>query len=62
MNMEMSQGNSLCRYLKQKCLFPKNGEQKVKQVLPGVGTSGRRNDIRKGCKRVNMVEILSTHV
>jgi hypothetical protein len=24
----------------------------------GVGTSGRREDIRKGCKRVNMVEIL----
>jgi hypothetical protein len=27
-----------------------------------VGTSGRGEDLRKGCKRVNMVGILGTHV
>jgi hypothetical protein len=33
------------------------------QVLPGgVGTSGRRDDIRKGCKRVNKVQILCTKI
>jgi hypothetical protein len=34
----------------------------VKQVLSGVGTSGRGKDIRKECRRVNMVEILCTHM
>jgi hypothetical protein len=28
----------------------------------GVGTSGRGEDIRKRSKRVNMVEIFSTHI
>jgi hypothetical protein len=28
----------------------------------GVGTSGRREDIRKGFRRVNMMKILCTHV
>jgi hypothetical protein len=41
--------------------FLQNREQKVKQVLPGVGNSERGEDIRKGCKRVNVVEILYTH-
>jgi hypothetical protein len=37
--------------------------KKVKQVLSWVaGISGRGEDIRKGYKRVNMVEILGTHV
>jgi hypothetical protein len=27
----------------------------------GVDTSGRGEDIRKGCRRVNMVKILHTH-
>jgi hypothetical protein len=39
--------------------------KKVKQALPGGGgptSSGRGEDIRKGYKRVNMVEILCTHV
>jgi hypothetical protein len=37
----------------------------MKQVLPGggrVGTSGRGQDVRKKCMRVNMVEILSIQV
>jgi hypothetical protein len=35
----------------------------AEQVLPGgVGTSGGREDIRKGCVRVNIVQILHTHV
>jgi hypothetical protein len=27
-----------------------------------VGTSGREENIRKGCKRVNMIEMLYTYV
>jgi hypothetical protein len=37
-------------------------DRKVKQVLSGVGITGRGEDIRKGCRRLNMVEILCTHV
>jgi hypothetical protein len=49
---------------KQKCLFYKSGEQKGKTdpVCGVVGSSGRGEDIRKGCRRVNMVEIICTHV
>jgi hypothetical protein len=36
--------------------------RKVKHVLPWVGTSGSEEDIRKECRKVNMVEILGTHV
>jgi hypothetical protein len=44
------------------CFF-KNGGQKGKTgPVWGVGTSGREEDIRKGCRKVKMVEILSTHV
>jgi hypothetical protein len=69
--MEMSQGNSLCSYLKQiqKVIFLSSTEsenRKVEQVLPGgFGTSGgwgsRGEDVRKGCVSVNTVQILSTH-
>jgi hypothetical protein len=60
--MEMSQGNSLYSYLKQqKYHFSKTEDRKVKQVLSGVDTSGRGEDISKGCRRVNMVKILCTH-
>jgi hypothetical protein len=34
--------------------------RKIKTGLGG--TSGRGEDIRKGCKRVNMLEILCIHV
>jgi hypothetical protein len=27
-----------------------------------IGTSGRGEDTRKGCRRVNMIEMLCTHV
>jgi hypothetical protein len=51
---------------KQKCLFffLSNREQEGKTCpVKGVGTSGRRwKNIRKGCRRVNMVEILHIHV
>jgi hypothetical protein len=33
--IEMSKGYSLLSYLKQKCLFSKTENKKVKQVLPG---------------------------
>jgi hypothetical protein len=50
----------------QKCLFfffYKNGEQEGKTgPVWGAGISGREEDTRKGCRRVNMVEKLSTHV
>jgi hypothetical protein len=43
-------------YLKQKCLFSKTENRKVKQVLSGVWYQWEGEDIRKGCRRVNMVE------
>jgi hypothetical protein len=44
-------------------LFYKNGEQEAKTgPVRGFGTSGTGEDIRKGCKRVNMVEILCTRI
>jgi hypothetical protein len=36
--------------------------RKVKQVLSGVGTSGRGENIRRVCRRMSVVEILRTHV
>jgi hypothetical protein len=48
---------------KQKCLFTKKGEKEGKTVsIWGFGTSGRGEDIRKGYRRVNVVEILCTHI
>jgi hypothetical protein len=38
-------------------VFPKTENRKVKQVL-----SGRRKNMRKGYRRVTVVEILCTHV
>jgi hypothetical protein len=43
--------------------FSKNGEKEGKTgPFWEIGTNGRGEDKRKGCKRVNMVEILCTHV
>jgi hypothetical protein len=57
--MKMSQGNFLWSDLIQtKMSFFKNGEQ----VLSGGWHQWEGEDIRKGCRRVNMVEILGTHV
>jgi hypothetical protein len=41
---------------KQNCAFFKNGDQKVKQVLSGSWYQWDGEDIRKGCRRVTMVE------
>jgi hypothetical protein len=64
--MEMSQGNSLYSYLKQKrhfFFFIKTENRRAEQVLPGgVGTSGRGEVAEKGCRKVNIVQILCTHV
>jgi hypothetical protein len=48
---------------KEKCLFFKNSEQEGKTV-PVCGSlhQWEGEDIRKGCRRVNMVKILCTHV
>jgi hypothetical protein len=44
-------------------VFYKNGEQEGKtDHVWWVGTSGRGEDKRKGCRVMNMVEILCTHV
>jgi hypothetical protein len=44
--------------------FYKNREQegRTDSMGGGGGTSGKGEDIRKGCRTVNMVEILGTHV
>jgi hypothetical protein len=65
--MEMSQGNSLCSYLKQTKMtfyfFYKIGNRRAEQVLPGViGTSGKGEEVRKMYGRVNIVQILCTNV
>jgi hypothetical protein len=65
--MEMSQGTSLFNYLKQAkmsflfSIFSKSDNRKEKQVLLGSGwgeveKSRSREDVGKGCKRVNMVQ------
>jgi hypothetical protein len=59
--MVVSQGNSMCRYLNQKChffplSFTKSETSRAEQVLSGgVDTSGRGEEVGKACKRVNMV-------
>jgi hypothetical protein len=63
--MEMSQWSSLYSYLKKNkmSLFPQKrwtARQNISCLW--IGISGRRENIRKGCKRVNLVEILCTHV
>jgi hypothetical protein len=68
--METSQGNSLYSYLKQKknchfSPFTKSDNRRTEQVLPGeegVGISGRGEEVEKGCRRVNMVQILCAPV
>jgi hypothetical protein len=61
--MEMLQGNSCIPILnKEKCLFSQKQNRKIKEVLSGGLVPGGGEDIRKGCRRVIMVEILSTHV
>jgi hypothetical protein len=42
--------------------FSKVENRKVKQFLSGNGTSRRRQDIRKGCRSVNIEEILCVQV
>jgi hypothetical protein len=41
---------------KQKYLFSKTENRKVKQILSGGWHQQKGEDIRKGCRRVNMVE------
>jgi hypothetical protein len=65
--MEMSQGNSLYSYLKQTKMsfvfFTKPENRRADGVLYGaVDTSVRDEEVGKGCRRVNIVQILGTHV
>jgi hypothetical protein len=63
--MEMSQGNSLYSYLKQTKMsfffLTKSENKRVEQVLSGelIPCVG---EVRKGCRRVKMVQILCIHV
>jgi hypothetical protein len=58
--MEMSQGNSCTGILsKQNVFFSKTKNRMVKQFL---FRGWYHWDIRKGCRRVNMAEILGVHV
>jgi hypothetical protein len=60
----MSQVNFLLSYLIQtKMPFFKDGEQEGKtSPVWGLVPVGEGEDIKKGCRRANMVEILYTHV
>jgi hypothetical protein len=66
--MEISQGNSLYSYLKQKkssfFSFIKWEKRRAEQILSWGegGTNGRRENVGKWCKKVNIVQILCTHV
>jgi hypothetical protein len=61
-HMEMSQGNSL-HYLKNAIFF---SFTKLEEGRTGpawvVGIRRREEDVERGCRRVNMVQILCTHV
>jgi hypothetical protein len=57
----MSQWNTLYSYPKQS-LFFKRGNREVKHFLPGCWYQWEGGDIRKGWRRVNVVEILHTHI
>jgi hypothetical protein len=63
---EMSQENSLYSYIKQtkRSFYFSFAEQEGRTgpVWWGADTSGRGEDVGKGCRRVNMVQILCTHV
>jgi hypothetical protein len=63
MHMEMSQGNSLCSYLKQtKLSFLFFFFYKIREQEGGTGpTSGSGEEVGKGCGKVNMVQILCTY-
>jgi hypothetical protein len=63
----MSQGNYLYNYLKQKkCHFiflKKNVKQEERtSSVWGVGTRGIGEDVEKGYRRVNIIQILCTYV
>jgi hypothetical protein len=65
--MKMSQRNFLCSYFKkQKChfvSFTKLENRRAEHVLlGGYGISGRGEEGEKGSGRVNIVQILCTHV
>jgi hypothetical protein len=66
----MPQGDSLCSYLEEAKMsffsfFCKFGEQEGRTdpaYVVAVDNSGREETVGKGCKRVNMVQIICTHV
>jgi hypothetical protein len=64
--MEMSKGYSLCRYPKQTKMsffsFTKSENKWAKQVMPGMLVLVRGEKLGKGQGKVNIVQILCTHV
>jgi hypothetical protein len=63
---EMPQRNFLYSYLKHKrsLFFLTQNQRQEGKMSPasGIGKDGSREERGKGCKRVNMVQILCTHV
>jgi hypothetical protein len=65
--MEMSQGNLLYSYLKQTKMvffffFSKSKNKRVKQSPPEELVPMGEEEMRKGCRRVNIMQILCKHV
>jgi hypothetical protein len=65
--MEISQGNSLCSYLKQTKMsffsFTKSENMRTEHVMSGgVAATSGREEMGNGCERMNIVQILCTHV
>jgi hypothetical protein len=66
MYIEMPQGNSLCSYLKQAkmsfisffCIIGEQEGGTGSSWGVGANTSGRGEEVGKGCERVNMVLLL----
>jgi hypothetical protein len=59
--IEMSQWNSLHSYLIQ-TVFSQKWTGRLNSSCLGVGSGGSGEEVRKRCKRVNVLEILCTHV
>jgi hypothetical protein len=62
--MEMSQGNQCIAILNKQTFFflQKWKIRGLNRTCLGISTSERWEDMGRGCGRVNMVQILCTHV
>jgi hypothetical protein len=65
--LEVPKENPVSSYLDQTKMlffsFTKPENKRAEQILPGgVGTSGSGEEVGKRCRRMDVVEILCTHV